>query len=164
MAEKTKPTAENVQSLDELLSMDIQEIKSATPAGGGRGKRSSWGNLNDDAKKLIHKKIMINLKKAAEFKVGQIDEVQFFVISDVPTNEKTPVIKRGQKVSFAKDGVTIVAPVIGFTQTGTGKKISYMEGETKIEFPVSGMSVCTPEGDKAILKCNLNPKIEEPAG
>lgn len=154
-----------VDNLDDLLNLDVAEIKSQTPAGGGRGKRSNWDNLTDDVKKIIHKKVLLNNKFAAEFKLGQRDSVVFFDINEANTNTKTPEIHRGQKISFVKDGTMHNTIVIGFTQAGTGKYLKYKDGEAEVKFPVSGMSIETPVGTKAITKCNLNPKedAETPA-
>src|SRR5665648_71714 len=124
-----KVPSNEVDYLDSLLTLDAATIKAQTPAGGGRGKRSSWDNLNDEAKKLIHLKILANNKIAAEVKIGSRDAARFFVIGDLPTNEKTPEIARGQKISFVKDNVQVIGTVIGFAQAGTGKKLTYKDGD-----------------------------------
>lgn len=149
-------------NLEAMLDMSTQEIKSQIIRGGGGGKRSAWGNLNEQQVALIHKKILVNLKVASDFAAGKTDSAQFFVISDVPTNEKTAVIHRNQPVTFQKSGEIVKDVVVGFLQTGTNTKLSYKDGENDIVFRASGMSVETlSNGSKSIDNCSFGEITEE---
>ena len=146
-------------NLDAMLEMSNQDIKAQTlKMKGGGGKRSNWANLDEQAIAVLHKKILINHKIAGDFAAGKIDTAQFFVISDMPTNEKTVAISRNQPVSFQKSGELLNDVVVGFEQTGSNTQLSYStkQGDVEVAFRVSGMSVTTlKNGSKAIDRCTF---------
>ena len=156
MAEKAKAAA--VSMNDELLAMLEQptaEIVQATPRA-SRGKRSNWELLTNEQIAEIFKKMKINERVAAEFKVGKKETAQFFEIGDVPTSTFTQPLSRGQKVKFTKKGQSVEDIVVGFCVTGSNQELKFKDGDKEIVFRVAGMSVVTANnGSKAIAAVAL---------
>lgn len=152
MADEKVKKAALQDDLMAMLDTPVEEIVQATPRA-SRGKRSNWDNLTNEQLMVVYKKIKINEKIAAEFRVGKREEAQFFEITDQPnTNEMTQKLVRGQKIRFTKSGQTVEDIVVGFTPTGTNVQKTFKDANgNEITFRVGGISVETAKnGSKAV--------------
>ena len=143
--EKKKDVA--AMSPTEMMQLPDSELKVE------RATRSKvdYNELDNDKKQLIARKMRVNASIVAAFKNGKRDDGVFFVIDqdagDEGDERVTATFTRKQEITFTKKGEVITDFIIGFTKSGTGKKMDYIDGDGKeiAGVLVSGISAITKE-------------------
>ena len=140
--------------MQELMDSPMEELLART-----RSKSNDFGALSDADKALLHKKVAVNVKVAKDFKNGA-EDAQFFEINDNPQeNAMTPVFKRGDLIAFTKtkDGTmqNFKLPILGFKQSGSRTKVSYLFEKKEITFVPAGMSVDTEVGAVSVGRVTI---------
>lgn len=149
-----KDDKKDTNGVDQAGMLDMLEKPVADLATSRSGKSRNYDALKDADKEMLHKKVLANIQLCKKFNTGEIDEVKFFVVDDNPTSHRySRTFKRGEQVTFSKDGAMVSDDIVEFVKTGASTKaISYNDTEkAEHSFTVAGISIKTKEnGTKSI--------------